>query len=497
MQACKSQNLNELKECIVPELKRVIIAQPSAYLTDPHQWVDSKAVLSIRFSMFEALVKYDKKNSFVPGLAEHWDVKADARTWIFNLRKHVKFHDGSDFTAQDAAESIRRAVSTEMPGELGTAALLAGYLGKAEIEVLDELTLRMITPEPMADLLDLLVYIMILPCHTINQPTPTLPGTGPYRLREERFGEIHLSRFEDYWAGPAPVKELVYKAIQGEEERVRAFLQHKVDLITQISPERLDEIKSDPQAYVWQHATSVCVIMMFNALQGACMDVRVRQALNYAVDMDEIVDKVMKGHAVRLNGPLTYQHAGCDPDLAPYAYDPEHARELLSAAGYANGLTLTLDRPTILPDESPELAAMLRTYLAAVGVTLVERIHADRTQYSLLVRSKQIGDLCIFDSSPISTYRVLREKLHSRYTGPWWQGYDNPLVNSIMEQAWATVDTQARNLLYREAYHLIQQDAPWLFFYNPTELLVVNQSTVETLPGWSIGFDGLVVFGQG
>lgn len=479
------------------EIEKVIVAQPSAYLNDPHIWVDSRAVLCIRFSMFEPLVKYDKHNQFVPGLAVSWKVEKDARTWTFNLRKNVKFHDGTLFTAQDAAASIRRAVSPEMPGEYGTAALLAGYLEKAEIEILDSYTLRIITPDPMADLLDLLVYIMILPSHCLDQVTPTVPGTGPYRLLENNPEDIHLTRFEDYWAGLAEVKEVFYKAIHEEEDRIKAFLRHEVDVITYVSPERAAGFQLDPQTFFWNRATTVCVIMMFNAIQGACTDVRVRQALNYAINMDEVIEKVMKGHARRLNGPLTYNHSGCDPDLAPYPYDPVHARELLKAAGYSNGLTLTLDRPTILPDESAELAAMLRKYWGAVGVTLEERIHEDRKKYSLTVRSREIGDLCVFDSSPMSTYRVLREKLHSKFAGPWWEGYDSPVVNELMEKAWGTIDPDARVGLYRQAYRQIQHDAPWLFFYNPTELLVVNKSIVETLPDWSIGIDGLVVFGQG
>jgi peptide/nickel transport system substrate-binding protein len=481
----------------MPEIQKVIVAQPTTYLNDPHIWVDSRAVLSVRFSMFEPLVKYDKNNQFIPGLAESWNVADDARTWTFKLRKGVKFHDGSLFSAQDAAASIRRAVSPEMPGEYGTAALLAGYLEHAEIEILDPYTLKLVTPDPMADLLDLLVYIMIIPMSAIDHVTPTVPGTGPYRFQTEGAEFVQLVRFNDYWAGPSPVKELVFKGIAREEDRIKAFLKHEVDVITYISPERSQELQADPRTLSWHRATTVCVIMMFNAIRGACTDARVRQALNYAINMDEIIEKVMKGHAVRLNGPLTANHVGCDPDLAPYPYDPEKARQLLAAAGYAQGLTLTIDRPTILPDESEELADMLEMYWAAVGVTLEQRVHEDRKQYSLTVRSREIGDLCVFDSSPMSTYRVLREKLHSQFAGPWWEGYHNPDVNALMEQAWATVDTDQRIQLYRQAYRQISKDAPWIFFYNPTELLVVNKAIVETLPDWAIGIDGLVVFGQG
>ncbi|MEI8130895.1 MAG: ABC transporter substrate-binding protein [Leptolinea sp.] len=479
------------------EIDKVVIGQPSAYINDPHIWVDSRAVLSIRFSIYESLVKYDKNNHFVAGLATEWSVSEDARTWTFLLRQGVQFHDGSIFDAEDAAASIHRAISPDMPGEYGTAALLAGYLEKAEISILDKTSIQIVTPVPMADLLDLLVYAVILPKKYFNNVTPSIPGTGPYKLINGKDGEIHLERFKSYWAGLAPVVSLVFKEIPEEQDRVKAFLDHKVDIITYISPDKKTSFDDCKEMQIIDRTTSVCVIFMFNASQGLCVDKRIRQALNYAANIDKIIDKLLHGNALRTNGPLTSMHSGYDPFLKPYQFNPEKAKELLKEAGFAGGLDLVLDRPARLPDESAQIAAMLREDWAAVGINLQERVHEDRKQYSLTVRAKQIGDMCVFDSSPMSTYRVLREKLHSKFAGPWWEGYENLQVNDLMEKAWATVDEMKRTDLYRQAYRLIQADAPWLFLYNPTEILVVRKSIVQALPAWEIGIDGLVLFGQG
>lgn len=481
----------------MPEISRVVVGQPSAYINDPHIWVDSRAVLNIRFAMYEALVRYDRNNQFIPSLAERWTLAEDARTWTFELRRGVRFHHGAEFTAEDAAASIRRAVSPEMPGEYGTAALLSGYLQTAEIKVLDPYQLQIVTADPMADLLDLLVYIMMVPASEIDRVSPTSPGTGPYRFGEAENGLVQLKRFDAYWAGPAPVETLVFQTIAEEEDRVAAFLKGDVDVITYISPDQLENLEKSPRAHCWKRPTTVCVIMMFNTMQGVCQDARVRRALNYATRMDDIVRDVMGGHALRLNGPLTQNHIGCDTTLEPYSYDPEKARALLAEAGYAQGLTLLLDRPSELPDESAQLAACLQKDWAAVGVELQERVHTDRKKYAETVRAKNIADLCVFDSSPMSTYRVLREKLDSRYAGPWWEGYHNAEVNALMDQAWATIDEKERAARYQEAYRLIAHDAPWIFFYNPLELLVADRSILETLPQWGIGIDGLVLFGQG
>jgi peptide/nickel transport system substrate-binding protein len=108
-----------------------------------------------------------------------------------------------------------------------------------------------------------------------------------------------------------------------------------------------------------------------------------------------------------------------------------------------------------------------------------------------MVRAKQIGDGCCFDSSPLSTYRVLREKLHSRVEGPWWQGYANSEVDTLIDMAATTVDDADRQAIYRRAYRLIRDDAPWIFLYSP--LLVDGAG--PRLTGWQPGINGLARFG--
>lgn len=477
-------------------VSKVTIGQPIAYLTDPHLWVDSRATLSIRFSMFEALVKYDCDGKIVPGLAQSWSLAEDACTWTFHLRPGVHFHDMTVLTAADAAASIRRAAGPEMPGEYGTAALLSSYLGQAEIQALDELTLQIKMPSPMADLPDLLIYAVIVPARVLDQIQPTVPGTGPYRLEKQGDNEVVLRRFEAYWGGAAPVETLHFLGIHDEKDRVKAFLDGQVDVITYMPLRHRQMFAGCARAQVIERSNPLCVIVMFNAFRGPCTDQRLRQALNYATDVDAIIRQIYAGKAAHSNGPLSKHHSGTDPDLPPYCYDPAKAQSLLKAAGYESGLTLSIDRPVISPDESQELVSMLREQWAKVGITLVERVEENREQYALSVRAKQITDMCIFDSSPMSTFRILREKLNSRFAGPWWEGYENQVVNEMMEQAWGTVDDQKRTALYRQAYRLIHEDAPWLFLYNPMDMWVVDSKIKEALPNWRGGVDGLVLFGE-
>jgi peptide/nickel transport system substrate-binding protein len=125
-----------------------------------------------------------------------------------------------------------------------------------------------------------------------------------------------------------------------------------------------------------------------------------------------------------------------------------------------------------------------------VGITLEIVEHQDRAAYSEMVREKRINDAACFDSSPRSTYRVLREKLHSGLQGPWWEGYDNPEVNALIEEAEATFSDPERQALYREIYSIVRDDAPWIFLYRPTRYWGVGSK----LKDWKPRADGLLIF---
>jgi ABC-type transport system substrate-binding protein len=129
---------------------------------------------------------------------------------------------------------------------------------------------------------------------------------------------------------------------------------------------------------------------------------------------------------------------------------------------------------------------------ARVGITLEIVEHQDRAAYSEMVREKRINDAACFDSSPRSTYRVLREKLHSGLQGPWWEGYDNPEVNALIEEAEATFSDPERQALYREIYSIVREDAPWIFLYRPTRYWGVSSK----LKDWEPRADGLLIGGD-
>jgi peptide/nickel transport system substrate-binding protein len=470
--------------------RRATVVQSSVSLGDPHIVSDSTNRLSILFSIYEPLVAVDDAGAFTPSLAERWTVSADARTWTFTLRKGVYFHNGDTLTARDVVASFRRALDPAIGGAFGTQGVLATYLGTAEITSPDEATVRIVTAEPMADLLDLICAVVIGPERELGRLPGTYIGTGPYRIESQNDSRVELRAHERYW-GPAPVhRTLSFLAEPDADRRVDMLLKGDADIAGGIGVEGKTRIAAAGGATaVRERGSGLCIIFMLNATQGPCKDRRVRQALNHALDVDAIIADVMRGGATRLNGYLTPHHFGYNPETSLYAYDPERARRLLADAGYGNGLTLTFDIPSTMPDEAPALARMMAEQYKKVGITLNIVEHEDRAAYSEMVRAKKIHDGCAFDSSPRSTFRVLREKLHSGLRGPWWEGYSNPQVDALIAKAQATVADGERQRIYREIYTIVRDEAPWVFLYRPTNYWGVR----ETVGGWSPRADGLVL----
>jgi peptide/nickel transport system substrate-binding protein len=466
------------------------VQQSSVSIGDPHIASDSSDRLSIIRTVYEALVEMDEDGDYRSSLAETWEIGEDARTWTFHLRSGVTFHNGEVLKASDVVATLGRVLDPAIGGAFGTQGVYISYLGTAEISALDDSTVRIVTEEPMADLLDLLVAMPISPASALDRLPAEYVGSGPYRITEQTDTRVVMVAHDPYWGGTPQYEEVHWIAEADPARRVEAVLSGQADIASGIGIEGWRRINEDGRALAHEWDSGLCIIFMLNALEGPARDRRVRQALNYALDVDEIIAAVKDGAAKRLNGYLTPHHLGYDPETPVYPHDPDRARSLLAEAGYEDGLTLVFDVPSAMPDEAPELARIMADQYSRVGISLEIVEHQDRAAYSEMVREKRINDAACFDSSPRSTYRVLREKLHSELRGPWWEGYENEEVNALIEEAQATFSEAERREIYRRIYSLVRDDAPWIFLYSPTRYFGVSASMTD----WKPRADGLLVF---
>lgn len=466
----------------------VTVVQGTVKPGDPHICSDSSDRLSVIFSVYESLVRAAGPGLYHPALAGGWSVSDDACSWRFKLREGVRFHNGDRLKADDVVATLVRVVDPSIGGAFGTQGVYANYIGDAEIVADGEKYVNVSLGEPMADLLDLLVAMPIGPESELDQLPHEYCGSGPYKIEKMTESETVLSGFNRYWGGEPTYESLEWLSNRRKEERVEYLINGEADLASRIGLGGSKRLAEEQNVYSRELQSSLCIIFICNALEGVCTDPHVRQALNFGINMKEIIEQVKGGAATPLSGFITPHHFGFDPETSAYSYDTFKAMSLLREAGYRDGMELTVDIPSAMPDEAPHLAEMMAEYYSKIGITMNTVVYRDRAAYAEMVRDKKIHDVCCFDSSPLSTFRVLWEKIHSGHRGPWWQGYHNPEVNNLIEHAQRTPNQTQRSNIYKQIYRKITEDAPWIFLYRPTSYWGVNKK-LET---WKPNYDGTI-----
>ncbi|MGD1884538.1 MAG: ABC transporter substrate-binding protein [Paracoccaceae bacterium] len=436
------------------------ILQANARLVDPHDCTDAADDLTILQAICDPLVRR-KGTEHLPALARSWST-TDGQDWMFKLRPDVAFHDGTRVDAEAVRQSLQRMARPDKGYTLGAPGVWHQYLGAAKIDVEAPLVIRVRLAHPMADLLDVLEQAFIVAPSVIEALDAgnlhRLMGSGPYKLSAQGPGCITAEAATRPQHPPNP--QIEWRACPDEEIRQSLLETGEAQVATRIA-----SIAKAPVTTI-HHRGPVAIIYLLNAAHGPLSDPRLRRALHLGLDRTSLIDDVLDGAAEPLFGFVSPGHFGADPDAID-PYDPSAAKALLAEAAHADGLVLNVDCPTRLPDEAERLTACLADQLGSLGITLNVTLHPDREAYAHMIRRKEIGDLCVFDSSPLSTFRVLYEKIDSRIAGSWWQGYRNPKVETLLDTARITVDQKARASIYRQIYRLLQDDPPWLTLYNP------------------------------
>jgi len=464
-------------------------------LVDPHDWTDVKEIISINEAIFDALVTRGPDLNIMPGLARRWEVSPDGQSWTFFLHEGIAFHNGERVDSHAVKFSLERMAKPPTEAAFAEATVFTQYLQDVQIEALDDYTIRLTTESPNADLLDILVDGYMVPPKAIQNMGEDFKfnpiGTGAFKFVEWVPGERVVAEANDlYFRGAPEVRRVVWQLIPESAERLRALKCGEADIILGVEPKDVDEIGTKQGIHVVKMRDTCSYVYFFNCFkESSFRHFKVRQAVNFAVDKTAVINSVLQGAGYVLSGFVGPLHFGFDPGVEPYPYDPPKASKLLAEAGYADGLTITIDTPTSLPAEAEQLSKVIAEQLEKVGIHANLNVTKDRLLYANRVRRKEIGDMCCFDSTPLSTYRVLREKIGSRFKGTWWQGYENKEVDELIDAGNQMFDDVKREDLYRRCFRLIHDDPPWLFLYNVQNIFGV----ADELGDWRPRLDGCVI----
>jgi peptide/nickel transport system substrate-binding protein len=482
----------------VPGRQTIIIALSGAADTlDPadHRSRFSETVVR---NMFDGLVTRDNTSGVHNELAESLTWKDDVTLEIV-LRQGVKFHDGSEMTADDVVYTFERIINEnaiEYP-EAHTSPRKGLIAPLESIEKTGDYTVVMHFSGPWPPALQLLVHQQIVPKGYLESVgtqgfVENPVGTGPFKFvsAQPGFSEIVFARFDEYYGGaadlapvgPACVAGAVFRVIPEASTRVAALLAGEVDIIQAVPAELISTLEQTPGIQVKTVPGTQPKWMEMNVNKAPFDDVRVRQALNYAVDKQLIIDAIYGGRAVALPGPLSPYNNFVNKSLEPYPYDTAKALALLADAGYtdSNGdgmldkggvnLSFTLDSL----EEHRALAEAVAGQFRAIGIDASVRIW----EYSVVKTQLQAGErqayLDDWGDSAFDPVGHFEAKWHGFVEGsPYgrgnFSGYNNERVNELTKEGETTPDAAIRQTLYDEAQQLIYDEAPAVFLILPEE----------------------------
>ncbi len=478
---------------------QIIVAQSGDPNTVDPKYLKDRRTQNVLRLMFDSLYHRDNDQKIVPWLATSYE-NPDELTWRFHLRQGVEFHNGNDFKANDVKFTLGRLVEDD--SQLST----RKYVDR--VEVVDDYTVDIITKDPYAAFMTRVVLWHMTDEEYFNEvgaegfgSNPV--GTGPFTfvewVKDER---VVFEANRDYWGGSPKIKTVIFTPIPEEATSIAALEAGDVDIIG-VPPEYVDQAPEGIEVVTVPGTRAYFLAMNVN--EEPFDDVRVRQAMNYAIDVESIIENVLNGLARRLDNPLLPEAFGYIATPV-YSYDPDKAKSLLAEAGYPDGFEMKIDaRPSY-----KELAEVLVGQLSALGI----KVNVVLTEGAAFTALYEPGFtqtyLGSWGNSEADADGMLSKQFYSdRYScnllgaegetgygdlarGCYYTGYANAEVDAAVVAGARDTDPEKRKEYYATAVKIIVEEAPWLFLYNPVEIFAHR----DRVQGWVPRSDDLIILDE-
>ncbi|MFX0196663.1 MAG: ABC transporter substrate-binding protein [Candidatus Hodarchaeota archaeon] len=402
--------------------------------------------------------------------------QVDPTTWDIDLRQGVIFHDGSEMTAEDVVFSMERILDPEVK---------APYRGSfswiKSVSASGRYAIRLTTHRPFGLISQMLTFMYILPKRHLEKVGPETfaiqpVGSGPYKVvKWERGNKLVLTANENWWKGAPPIKDVVIRVIPETSTRIAELLTGGVHIAWRVPADQIGLIKDSKVAHISaQPILRVDFLVLDGDGRGGktpLADVRVRRAIQHAINVEEIISHVLKGYGERVNAGLNRLHFGCNPSIPPVRYDPDKAKQLLREAGYPADYKLRFNTYNTVPDTVSEA---VRVYLEAVGIRVDRKHFADTSAFVRTRNSGQLngmfelswGSQSVFDADQIF-WPLLRSDEKFTYN-------TSPQIDAWLEEARYSINQENRAKLYSQVQRYILENAWWVPMYARYSILGVS-----------------------
>lgn len=453
---------------------------------DPHKST-TQTVMNVNLTICEPLTRMDFATMKAkPCLATSWGL-VNPTTWEFKLRKGVKFTNGEPFDAASVKYSLERVLDPKIksPNIINAKTF-------KEIKVIDSHTVQIITKGPSPNTTLYLVGLgMVPPKYTekagLIEFGKEPVGTGAYLLHKWGKDEyVELKPNPSYWGGKPKLDRIVYKTIPETLTRMAALRNGEVDIAGNVMIEEIPRLEKSGKLKVAKVPSLRTMFLQFNMTkESPILNKQVRQALNYAVDVDSIIKNILMGNGRKLSGQvLSKEYQGFNPGLKPYPYDPDKAMELIKAAG-AQDYTFTIMAPVGRYQRGKEVAEVVGGQLNSVGI---------KTKVQLLEWGQFIKKMLAKELFPMGFWGGRMAPAAELYYGAMvlpvspYSNYVNPEFTELFNQATKTADPVKAEASWHKIAELCREDPPFLFLYQTMDIWGIN----ERVNGFVPSPDGLV-----
>ncbi len=440
--------------------------------------------------VYNGLVRYDKNFRIEGELAKSWDVSEDSRTITFHLREGVTWHDGAPFTSADVLFTYQVYIDPKTP-----TAYADQYLQVKKAEAPDPYTFRVTYGEPLATAL-ISWGVSIMPKHLLEgveitkSPLSRHPvGTGPYRFKEWSAGEkIVLEANPDYFEGAPYIKRVVYRIIPDQSTMFLELLSGGLDYMG-LNPiqfnTQTDTLAFNRRFKKYRYPSSSYTYLGYNLQRPLFQDKRVRQAITYAIDKQELIDGVLLGLGQVATGPYKPGSWSYNPNVRTYAYNPDKAKSLLAEAGWrdsdGDGILDKDGKPfsfTIVTnqgnDQRTKSGEIIQRRLREVGIEVKLRVIEWASFLKEFINPGNfdatiLGWTIPPDPDAYNVWHSSKTKLGELN----FIHYHNDEVDALLEKGRHTLDQDARKKIYDRFQEILAEEQPYTFLYVPDALPVV------------------------
>jgi len=478
----------------------LVVGSPSAIETmDPAQHMSAGSFKGENF-VFNNIVGYGKESAkIVPELAESWTMTPDGKVITFKLRRGVKFHDGTPFNAA----AVKFNWDRMLKANLSPAGKYKTYANEDSVEVVDEYTVRFKQTDPTPAVLDYFAggakFYFSSPTYVQKYMKADDPlalkwmathacGTGPYELAEwEPDSRYVFKRFAGYWGGTPDIKpgarfeRITYKIVK-DPSALRMMLEKgDIDVAEKLPADAIDQLSKTPGVKIKMADIWKIVFMIMNCQKPPFDNVKVRQAISYAINYDELIKHVEKGRAKRLTGTMMEGFQGYDPNLFKYTLDVQKAKQLMKEAGFPDGFKTTLLYSADRYMGFELMSVMIQSYLKRVGIEVSLQKMAWPTQVETM--KKGTFDMALqtwtanYPDAVEQTFFFFHPQTFSlRWNWSYWK---NDRATALIDALMKEFDNNKRVAMVKEIQKLGVDNAVYAYFYQVPHPIAMRENVED------------------